>query len=77
MHVTDEQLVDAVRGGDEHAFSELFLRHQKRLLMLALQYRLTAQDAEDAVQQTTFRSEERRVGKECTVLCRSRWSPYH
>ena len=23
--------------------------------------------------QTTFRSEERRVGKEC----RSRWSPYH
>src|SRR5213596_885892 len=22
------------------------------------------------------RSEERRVGKECTVLCRSRWSPY-
>ena len=23
------------------------------------------------------RSEERRVGKECTVLCRSRWSPYH
>ena len=24
-----------------------------------------------------LRSEERRVGKECTVLCRSRWSPYH
>src|SRR5213596_1882907 len=23
-----------------------------------------------------MRSEERRVGKECTVLCRSRWSPY-
>src|SRR5213083_921347 len=23
------------------------------------------------------RSEERRVGKECTLLCRSRWSPYH
>src|SRR5213596_3942651 len=23
------------------------------------------------------RSEERRVGKECTVLCISRWSPYH
>ena len=35
--------------------------------------------------QTTFagvdvlpvRSEERRVGKECVRLCRSRWSPYH
>ena len=23
------------------------------------------------------RSEERRVGKECTTWCRSRWSPYH
>ena len=23
------------------------------------------------------RSEERRVGKECALLCRSRWSPYH
>jgi len=23
------------------------------------------------------RSEERRVGKECDPLCRSRWSPYH
>ena len=25
----------------------------------------------------TARSEERRVGKECYALCRSRWSPYH
>ena len=24
-----------------------------------------------------MRSEERRVGKECRALCRSRWSPYH
>jgi branched-chain amino acid transport system substrate-binding protein len=24
-----------------------------------------------------IRSEERRVGKECRRLCRSRWSPYH
>ena len=28
--------------------------------------------AEEAI-----RSEERRVGKECLRLCRSRWSPYH
>ena len=26
---------------------------------------------------TDERSEERRVGKECSELCRSRWSPYH
>src|SRR3546814_20581355 len=24
-----------------------------------------------------FRSEERRVGKECVSTCRFRWSPYH
>ena len=27
--------------------------------------------------QENERSEERRVGKECLRLCRSRWSPYH
>ena len=26
---------------------------------------------------TLDRSEERRVGKECSLTCRSRWSPYH
>ena len=26
---------------------------------------------------SVMRSEERRVGKECCALCRSRWSPYH
>src|SRR3546814_20717396 len=28
-------------------------------------------------QDTKYRSEERRVGKECVSTCRSRWSPYH
>ena len=28
-------------------------------------------------QQNGVRSEERRVGKECASMCRSRWSPYH
>ena len=27
--------------------------------------------------QRLMRSEERRVGKECRIGCRSRWSPYH
>ena len=30
-----------------------------------------------ASQEAIKRSEERRVGKECLRLCRSRWSPYH
>ena len=34
---------------------------------------IAAQDVRDRVS----RSEERRVGKECTSWCRSRWSPYH
>ena len=29
------------------------------------------------VNKGTVRSEERRVGKECRIGCRSRWSPYH
>ena len=29
------------------------------------------------VMENDFRSEERRVGKECVSLCISRWSPYH
>ena len=45
---------------------------------------LTKSDPEDAAYIAaltaagyTPRSEERRVGKECLRLCRSRWSPYH
>ena len=30
-----------------------------------------------AAQIKAMRSEGRRVGKECTSWCRSRWSPYH
>ena len=32
---------------------------------------------EDGKRLRARRSEERRVGKECVRLCRSRWSPYH
>ena len=31
----------------------------------------------DIPHQNWGRSEERRVGKECASMCRSRWSPYH
>ena len=30
-----------------------------------------------AYEEKDARSEERRVGKECRIGCRSRWSPYH
>src|SRR3546814_14695442 len=31
----------------------------------------------DAWRWNAYRSEERRVGKECVSTCRSRWSPYN
>ena len=34
-------------------------------------------DRPGPVRDALVRSEERRVGKECALLCRSRWSPYH
>ena len=43
----------------------------------------TMKDADGIILATTIewlgigRSEERRVGKECRIGCRSRWSPYH
>ena len=38
----------------------------------------TEEDVEEEERQKeAARSEERRVGKECRPLCRSRWSPYH
>ena len=40
-------------------------------------YRALAQATPRVKVWTTGRSEERRVGKECMVQCRSRWSPYH
>ena len=37
---------------------------------------ITWEKAQEVVAEK-LRSEERRVGKECTSWCRSRWSPYH
>ena len=41
-------------------------------------FKLDADYMEDQIRiYDLIRSEERRVGKECLRLCRSRWSPYH
>ena len=40
-------------------------------------FRWLGEDLHAALQDPYQRSEERRVGKECTSWCRSRWSPYH
>ena len=33
--------------------------------------------SDEVGEKSRVRSEERRVGKECASMCRSRWSPYH
>jgi hypothetical protein len=38
---------------------------------------ITPEDIQAFLDSKCVRSEERRVGKECRRLCRSRWSPYH
>src|SRR3546814_2058660 len=38
---------------------------------------VTGRDVTPEAFASVYRSEERRVGKECVSTCRSRWSPYH
>jgi hypothetical protein len=56
-----------LRGGQEYELS-LWLR-RRGPEPVSLQAGLKGPEGK--------RSEERRVGKECRRLCRSRWSPYH
>ncbi len=44
--------------------------------LLIDEYRTTKEFVE-LEEDALLRSEERRVGKECASMCRSRWSPYH
>ena len=39
--------------------------------------RINGVDVVPLIEAELNRSEERRVGKECAITCRSRWSPYH
>jgi RNA polymerase sigma-70 factor, ECF subfamily len=48
--MTDDQLVDRVKGGDVKAFEELVLRHQKAIYFFVLRVLKNPLDAEDAVQ---------------------------
>ena len=50
--------------------------HGKTTLTAAIS-KVLADKYPDLNEKRDFRSEERRVGKECVSTCRSRWSPYH
>ena len=71
---TDEDLMDLA---DAVAFA-------RGIAGMAIQFRLEELETEFVLpleaalrRAGVVRSEERRVGKECVSLCRSRWSPYH
>src|SRR3546814_14264599 len=61
-------LIDGARQG--RRFAALDLEQQRDVLDLFTKSARTMLGG-------WFRSEERRVGKECVSTCRSRWSPYH
>jgi regulator of protease activity HflC (stomatin/prohibitin superfamily) len=57
--------------------TELSLIKQRGEQVMQETEKIKAEIAADLQKQVAERSEERRVGKECRRLCRSRWSPYH
>jgi RNA polymerase sigma-70 factor (ECF subfamily) len=50
--MTEEQLLDALRGGDEQAFAHLVSRHHAAMLRVARNYVACAAIAEEVVQET-------------------------
>ena len=54
----------------------LYLNPPEHAVVLSVDEKTSIQ-ALERTQQPLPRSEERRVGKECASMCRSRWSPYH
>src|SRR3546814_17752652 len=65
---------DPGTAGDqgEENWAELLRDWLPRTYEVVTKGRIISQDGE-----TSPRSEERRVGKECVSKCRYRWSPYH
>src|SRR3546814_14028371 len=66
---TDLTLLDEVSGGTPYGASTISGSDNKR--------QPSERELGLARAQGRYRSEERRVGKECVSTCRSRWSPYH
>ena len=61
----------------EHGPAHLPPKYVKHISDGVWELRLTGRDGIARAFYVADRSEERRVGKECQSVCRSRWSPYH
>src|SRR3546814_11400624 len=72
----------ALFGGDRQRLGACDIRHQARkparkpIDLRSIRHAVW-REIEITVDFDLYRSEERRVGKECVSTCRSRWSPYH
>ena len=70
------QVLKAVfRMNEAQAYRVMMTAHQRGACVIAV-YTKDVADTK-AKEATEMGSEERRVGKECDIPCRSRWSPYH
>ena len=54
-HITEEELVERIAGGDQQAFRVIFSRHYKALCYFAASITQDGQEAEDLVQETFSR----------------------
>ena len=60
-------------GQQAPVFKKYFMERSKH----GISFRFNGKPVNCYLKDVLVRSEERRVGKECLRLCRSRWSPYH
>ena len=74
--IDDEKIIELFFERSEQGIRELDMKYGKICHNLSYNIVNSSRDAEECVNDAylgAWRSEERRVGKEC----RSRWSPYH
>src|SRR5881394_4362354 len=70
-------LITGASGGIGSAIARMFVAEGARVVLHCRKNRARAESLRNEFGDAQSRSEERRVGKECTIQCRSRWSPYH
>ena len=75
----NDKIVICIQKGGQRDQAESFARRTGSVIADKPGKELTVLFDSKGVSLTGYglRSEERRVGKECPHMCRSRWSPYH
>ena len=68
---------DEVKENIKKKFQDAKLPLVDEVINLDAEYRAAIGEGDTLRANRNKRSEERRVGKECRIGCRSRWSPYH